>query len=207
MIALPPLYAIVDLDTREQTLHRAEVLLEAGVRLIQLRAKGRTAAETHAAAQDVAPLCRAHGALFAVNDRADIAAAVKADILHLGQNDLSPGDARSVFGGAIGLSTHTLAQVEAAQAEPVDYLGFGPVFPTRSKANPDPVTGVEMLAAAAAASRLPVVAIGGISGETASAVLGAGARSVAVISALIGEDDGQTRLRARTLLALKQPAG
>ncbi len=131
--------------------------------------------------------------LLVINDRPDLLKMVlAADIprpalgLHLGQDDLPPKLARDLLGPdvIIGYSTHTLEQVRNALAEPVDYLGFGPVFGTTTKENPDPVVGVERLAEAAKISHLPVVAIGGLDAPRARLCLDAGAKAAAVVSAL-----------------------
>ena len=114
------------------------------------------------------PLCRAAGVPFCVNDRLDVALAVGADVVHLGQDDLPLADAQRVRAVAgrpdllIGFSTHNLAQALAAAAGGADYIGFGPVFGTRSKLNPDPTVGLEALAEVCGAVAVPVVAIGGI---------------------------------------------
>jgi thiamine-phosphate pyrophosphorylase len=152
-------------------------------------------------AEALARRAEAAGATFVVNDRADIARLAGAGGLHVGQTDLAPADARVVVGAdmPIGRSTHTEAQVRAALAEPIDYLAIGPVFGTRSKDRPDPTVGLEgvrmavRLASAGAAPR-PVVAIGGITLETAPSVLAAGAASVAVIADLLAGDPA-TRIR------------
>jgi thiamine-phosphate pyrophosphorylase len=121
-----------------------------------------------------------------VNDRADYAALLGA-ALHLGQDDLLPSDARIVIGATaiIGYSTHNPAQMSAAAAEPVDYVAFGPVFPTASKEQPDPTVGIEGLRAVRALAAKPLVGIGGITLERAKACFDAGADSVAVISDLL----------------------
>jgi len=122
---------------------------------------------------------------FVVNDRADIARLVRADGLHLGQDDLSIEDARGVVGDMqIGVSTHTLEQAVRADAEGADLIAFGPVFQTKTKENPDPVVGLRALEQVCQAVSRPVVAIGGITPENASETRRAGARYVAVISAL-----------------------
>ena len=117
--------------------------------------------------------CRAAGVPFCVNDRLDVALAVGADAVHLGQDDLPLADARADrrrAGSLIGFSTHNPAQAAAAVAGGADYIGFGPIFDTRSKLRPDPTVGVEGLRAVAAASPIPVVAIGGITLDTVASV-------------------------------------
>ncbi len=135
------------------------------------------------------PVCRADGVPFCVNDRLDVALAVDADVVHLGQDDLPLAEARAVLRAAgrsmvVGISTHNLDQALAAAAAGADYIGFGPVFPTVSKANPDPTVGVAALAAVCRAVAVPVVAIGGITLEQVAAVAESGAAAAAVISAV-----------------------
>jgi thiamine-phosphate pyrophosphorylase len=134
---------------------------------------------------------RASGVPLVLNDRADIALIVGADGLHVGQDDLTGMEARAVVGPNVllGVSTHDLGQLAAAAAEPVDYVAIGPVFPTRSKDNPDPVVGLEMVRRARAATSRPLVAIGGITRENARSVVQAGADGVAVISDLLEAPD------------------
>jgi thiamine-phosphate pyrophosphorylase len=182
--APPPVYCLVDAAYAADPLGHAAALVAAGATLVQLRAKKLTARAHYELALAMAPVVQRAGARFAVNDRADIAAAVGADVLHLGQDDLAPAQARKTFAGVIGLSTHDEAQVRAACEAGVDYIGFGPVFGTATKENPDPVVGLDGLARAVRASRVPVVAIGGITRARVPEVLAAGAASAALISAL-----------------------
>jgi thiamine-phosphate pyrophosphorylase len=155
------------------------------VRLFQLRAKTLPSGPLLALAEALARRAEAAGATFVVNDRADIARLAGAGGLHVGQTDLTPADARLVVGAGmpIGRSTHTEAQVRVALGEPVDYLAIGPVFGTTSKDRPDPIVGLDgvrmaVRLASAGRSPRPVVAIGGITLETAPSVIAAGARSV-----------------------------
>ena len=145
-------------------------LLAARPCCLQLRAKAAGGARAGGrGAPRCSPLCRAAGVPFCVNDRLDVALAVGADVVHLGQDDLPLADARRVRAAAgrpgllIGFSTHNPAQARAAAAGGADYIGFGPVFGTRSKANPDPTVGLDALAEVCRAVAVPVVAIGGIS--------------------------------------------
>jgi thiamine-phosphate diphosphorylase len=182
-------YAILDRD--DEALARSLVdPAAAGATVLQVRLKPGSAREVLAAARMARAITRAHGALLVVNDRLDIALAVEADGVHLGQDDLRLADARAALAGRpmlIGVSTHDLDQVRAALAAGADYLGFGPVFPTATKANPDPVVGLAGLAAAAALCRaagVPLVAIGGIGLGDAAAVAAAGASAAAAIGAV-----------------------
>ncbi len=177
----------------------AEALLEVGVRILQLRHKAHFSRDVFAAAERIARMCASAGALFVVNDRADIAMLLDS-ALHVGQDDLPPGVARRLIGAdrVLGLSTHNEAQLRAATAEPVDYLALGPIFGTVSKRNPDPVVGLAELRRLRALVKTPVVAIGGITLATARDVMNAGADSVAVIGDLFPEGSTLQNLRART---------
>ena len=203
-IQLPRLYAILDVATiAARGREPAEVLdawLQAGVRLVQLRAKNASLGAMLALAEPFLEACRASGAMFIVNDRADVARLAGAHGVHVGQDDLSPQDALGVYPDArvIGYSTHTLDQLRDGLGTPATYLAFGPVFETSSKARPDPVVGLHGLAdAVRLAAGSPVVAIGGITLERAPAAIAAGAASVAVIADLLVDDPGR---RARAYL-------
>jgi thiamine-phosphate pyrophosphorylase len=150
------------------------------------------------AARTVARLCREAGATLIVNDRADFAMLLGAG-LHIGQDDLSPRDARRLMGpdAPVGYSSHNVNQLCAAGGEPVDYVALGPIFATGSKRNPDPVTGVEEVRRCRPLIEKPLVAIGGITQENALEVLRAGADSVAVISGLLPESATAFALRER----------
>jgi thiamine-phosphate diphosphorylase len=206
---IPRLYAIIDpaQSGGRSSLEVAPALLDAGVRLIQLRDKLASSRELYGSAQGVAGSIRSAGGIFIVNDRADVALAVDADGLHVGQEDLPVESARALLGPAklIGYSTHVLEQVREADQSSADYVAFGPIFPTASKENPDAVVGLAGLARARKATRKPLVAIGGITLENARAVLEAGADSVAVISALVSAAD--IRKRAEEFLGQVGPKG
>jgi len=133
---------------------------------------------------------RRSSAAFIVNDHPDIAMAVDADGVHLGQDDLPVLEARKLMGGSriIGVSTHSVEQARAAQSAGADYIGFGPIFTTRTK-DAGPHQGIEGLSHVRKAVTLPVIAIGGISGENLDKVLSAGADGVAVISAILSAPD------------------
>jgi thiamine-phosphate diphosphorylase len=197
------LYAIVDADVTTRAGWRvpdlADAYLQAGVRLLQVRAK-------HASARDVLAwteaIARVAGeAWVIVNDRVDIAMVAGTRHVHLGQDDLPVAEARTLLGSeaVIGLSTHTPDQVDAACALSLDYVAVGPVFGTQTKVTgyaPVGLAGVRQAHAAAGAARVPVVAIGGITLETAPDVIAAGASSVAVITDLLGGADPGKRARA-----------
>ena len=174
----------------------AEAILEAGGRILQFRHKGFFSRDVFEDAQRVAGLCRAAEALFVINDRVDIAMLLGAAV-HLGQDDLAPADARKMMDSVIGFSTHNEQQLRAGDREPVDYLAIGPIFPTGSKQNPDPVVGIDQLRTLRAVTSKPLVAIGGVTRETAPSVLEAGADSVAVIGDLYPEACTKASLRTR----------
>ena len=195
---LPPLYAIVDpLDTGRDPAALAAALLAGGARLVQLRWKGASARELLAAARAIRPLARAASALFLVNDRPDVARAAEADGVHLGQDDLPVPAARRVLGPGrlIGVSTHDLDQARAAEAADADYIGVGPVYATATKPGALPPRGLALVSAVRAAVRCPLVAIGGITPETAAAVRAAGADAVAMIGALVRAGDPAAAVR------------
>jgi thiamine-phosphate pyrophosphorylase len=143
----------------------------------------------------------AAGAVIIVNDRADIARLAGADGVHLGQDDLAPTGARAVVGAdaIVGLSTHTPEQIDLALAQPISYLAIGPVFPTTSKETGYEAVGLDRVRHAARRARarqLPLVAIGGITVESAPEVIAAGADAVAVIGDLLDSGDPEKRVRA-----------
>jgi thiamine-phosphate pyrophosphorylase len=164
----------------------ARAILDGGARILQFRHKGHFSRAAFDAARRIAELCRTAGALFIMNDRADVAMMLRAG-LHVGQDDLAPADARRVLGDAalIGLSTHHETQFRAAAREPVDYLALGPLFGTATKADADPAVGLEELRRLRPLSAKPLVAIGGITRRNALAAFDAGADSVAVIGDLL----------------------
>ena len=163
----------------------AQSLLEGGARVLQLRMKGSAAGAIVTVAEAILPLCRRQGSALVINDRLDVALAVGADGVHLGQQDLPLKRAKTIARGLwIGISTHDEAQARAAAQGGADYIAFGPVFTTVSKINPDPVVGLERLADVCRQVAIPVVAIGGITIERAVAVAQAGAHAAAVIDAV-----------------------
>ena len=183
-------YAVLDRD--DESLARS-LVIDGGAMILQVRIKPRGSAASADAfeivriARMARRVCDEVGAALVVNDRVDIAMAVRADGVHLGQTDLPISDARRIAGDRlfIGISTHDLAQVRAACAAGADYIGFGPVFATETKANPDPVQGLDGLRAAAAiAGRVPIVAIGGVLPEHAASLYEAGASAVCAIGAV-----------------------
>jgi thiamine-phosphate pyrophosphorylase len=195
---LPRFYPILDTATLAIPLEVASgILLEEGAQILQLRHKEHFSREMFDIAGRVATLCRQAGALFVLNDRADLAALLDAAV-HLGQEDLTPEQARRVMGSAvIGYSTHNEAQLRSSNEQPADYVALGPIFQTLSKRNPDPVVSVLELKRLRSLTERPLVAIGGITRENAAAALAAGADSVAVIGDLCPRDGDRAALKER----------
>jgi thiamine-phosphate pyrophosphorylase len=208
-MTLPPFYPILDSDAAERlnidVVDAARQIVEAGAQILQFRHKGFLSRAVFEAFHRVAEVCGDAGALFVVNDRADLALLMGA-ALHLGQDDLPPSAARRIVGTAtiIGFSTHNETQLGAAAEEPADYLALGPISGTTSKANPDPVVGLEELQRLRPLTKKPLVAIGGITRENARSALQAGADSVAVIGDLFPEDRNIGR-RVKEWLAVTGP--
>lgn len=186
---LPKIYPLTDVGLTGLT-HAEQVrrLAKGGALLIQVRDKTSNARDFLESAKAAVIAARECGVKLIINDRADIAAAVRADGVHLGQDDLPVAAARELLGAKaiIGLSTHSLLQAEAATRLGIDYLALGPVFSTGTKDNTAPEVGLEGLKAVRSkVGEFPLVAIGGITRDLALDVLHAGANSVAVISALL----------------------
>jgi thiamine-phosphate pyrophosphorylase len=165
----------------------AEELKAAGIELLQYRDKAGGPQAILRAATVIREVFAGTECRLILNDRADLAVLADWDGVHVGQGDLSPEDARRVVGTGrwVGVSTHTDEQVRVAQLSCADYVAVGPVFATGTKADADPVIGLEGVRRARALSTKPLVAIGGITRENARSVIDAGADSVAVISALV----------------------
>ena len=200
---LPTLYAIIDVDVSLRAgwppLELARAYLNGGARLLQLRAKRLESGAFLDLAAALQEESRNAGAVLVVNDRADIAALAAAAGVHVGQEDLAPAAVRKIVGdqALVGLSTHHQQQIDEAVRQPISYLAVGPVYPTDTKATGYDQVGLALVHAAvraATAASLPVVAIGGITLDTAPAVIEAGAASVAVIADLLGADP-ETRIR------------
>jgi thiamine-phosphate diphosphorylase len=192
MILPSKVYFIVDpLDTGRDPVELARAMLAGGARLLQLRLKGVATGALVATARRVRELTTAAGARFIVNDRVDVALAVDADGVHLGQEDLPVAEARRLLGPErwIGFSTHSDAQLAAAAGCGADYLSLGPIFATTSKSPADPVIGCGRLRAVRAHVAEPLVAIGGITAATAPEVLAAGADAISVIAAVVRAPD------------------
>jgi thiamine-phosphate pyrophosphorylase len=189
MMALPRLYAILDVAAfpdSDGLMAAAEGLAAGGVHLLQYRNKSGNSRQMLEQARELKRRLP-DSVLLIMNDRADLCLAAEFGGVHLGQDDLSPEGARRVIGWnlKLGVSTHNPQQVSEADRSSADYIALGPVFPTSSKAHPDPVIGIEGVRQARAQTTKPLVAIGGITRENCRSVVDAGADAVAVISDLL----------------------
>jgi len=187
-LVLPRLYVILDATLLNNSPHDcAHELAAAGVRLLQYRDKTASTRDLLAISRELVSSLNSYGASLVVNDRPDIAVLAGAAGLHVGQEDLEPEQARAVVGDEmwIGTSTHNLEQFRRAAATSADYIAVGPIFPTTSKANPDPVVGLELIRQVRNLTEKPIVAIGGITVERAASVIEAGADCVAVIRGIV----------------------
>jgi thiamine-phosphate pyrophosphorylase len=199
-MSFPKLYPIVDkatLDARGIGVASfAEEMARAGVGIVQYRDKVGAPEEVLRCAGEISEVFEGTGAMLILNDRPDLAVIAGWDGVHVGHTDMSACDARRVMGIGkhwVGVSTHDDAQVMAAEDECADYVAVGPVFATGSKADAEPVIGLEGVRRARALTAKPIVAIGGITRENARSVMSAGADSVAVIGGLLvrGERPGK----------------
>jgi len=198
------LYGIIDtsLVPPGRAAEAAGQLLESGLTILQLRAKGLPSGEFLLLARRLKHMASGRGALFIVNDRVDIAAASEADGVHLGQSDIPVEEARRLMGHdkLIGLSTHSLTEAKRAGGTTADYVSFGPVFPTSTKEKADPPLGLEALKEARALVKKPLVAIGGIKAENLPGVLACGVDAVAVISHIL--KSGKPGDRAKGIISI-----
>ncbi len=202
-LRLPRIYPITDARI-SQISHAEQVTLlsDAGATFVQLREKNLPVLDFYNDVKAALTVARQRDVTLIINDRADVALAAGAPGVHLGQDDLPPEAARNLLGddAIVGFSTHNVAQAIAAAEFPVDYIAIGPIFETGTKANPDPVVGLDGLRAVRKAiGELSLVAIGGITIENAASVIEAGADSVAVISALLSGGPSEISLRYRAL--------
>lgn len=193
----PSLYAILDAELAGEGLFSiAENLASNGVEIIQYRHKAASSRFAYGQCSRLVKLLSGRSR-FIVNDRADVAALCGAGGVHVGQEDIAAEDARAMYGREcwVGISTHNLTQFEAAIQTSADYVAVGPIFPTASKNNPDPVVGVDFVRRVRALTSKPIVAIGGITLENAAEVYRAGADSIAVIRDLIAAPEPGSRAR------------
>lgn len=188
MARFPRVYPIVDTAHLESAglsaIRYAEAVAAAGIRIAQYRHKGAFTRRRYEQAADVGAVFRAAGVAYIVNDRADIAMALGADGVHVGQEDLPVELVRRLVGESmiVGFSTHNAGQLASRECECADYLAIGPVFGTASKINPDPVVGLAGVSLARTLTSKPLTAIGGIDRASAPAVLASGADCVSMIS-------------------------
>lgn len=170
--------------------------LEGGADAVQLRDKNASREALIAVGKTLKALCMKWGALFIVNDRLDVAEALEADGVHIGQSDLPVATVRSLLGEKmlLGVSTHSLDQAVSAEAGGADYIGVGPIFPTPTKPDYPPV-GCQLISQVRGRVHIPFVAIGGIDLSTVDKVLGAGADSVAVVRAVVAQEDARQAAR------------
>jgi len=196
---IPPFYAILSADVFPGDPEDWALRLSAaGVRLIQYRDKHATAAELLRVSRHLTELAASEAFHIIVNDRADIAAIANTAGVHVGQEDIPVEGARRIVGpdAWVGISTHNLDQLRAASATSADYIAVGPIYATTTKANPDPVAGLDLIRQARAITTKPLVAIGGITAERATEVYAAGADSVAVAADLAAVPDLGARVKA-----------
>lgn len=196
---LKGLYAIIENSLRPSLSNTeiAKQVLAGGAKIVQLRGKDLFSKELLEQAREISDITRKAGAVFIVNDRADIALLSDADGVHLGQDDLPVAAARKILGKSrlIGISTHNLEQALKAEQEGADYIGFGPVFDTTTKADAEEAKGIDALAELKRRVSIPVVAIGGITLENLREVINRGADCAAVISAIVKADDIEERTK------------
>jgi thiamine-phosphate pyrophosphorylase len=193
--SLPGFYAIIDsgalMKRGVDLCDFVSAIRDAGVQLVQYRDKEAAPQTILRNAEIIRDIFAGSGCSLIMNDRADLAVVAGWDGVHVGQGDLSPEDARRVMGAErwVGMSTHSEVQVRLAELSCADYVAVGPVFATGTKRDAEPVIGLAGIARARALTQKPLVAIGGITRANARSVIEAGADSIAVISALIGEGE------------------
>jgi len=184
-----------------------QAALRGGVTIVQYREKSATTRRMIEEARELLRRCRQAGVPFIVNDRVDVALAVDADGVHVGQDDMPAALARSLIGPKkiLGVSAGTTEEARQAEADGADYVGASPVFATPTKTDAPPAIGVDGLRALASAVRIPVVAIGGMNAENAAVIRSAGAAGVAVVSAIVSAPDVEAAARAVRNAARRLP--
>ncbi len=177
-------------DSQPTLINTVNCALKAGITMVQYRSKEKTDIEKIAQAKELAAMCKKYNSLFIVNDRIDLAIAVDADGVHLGQEDFPLDDAKKVLGEEkiLGVSTHSIEQVQQAESEGWDYIGIGPIFKSKSKPNAKPI-GLNILGEVSKSTHLPCFAIGGISERNIAEILATGANRIAIINAIMGAED------------------
>lgn len=196
------LHVLTDFTFQQRHTHAelARMAIQGGADVIQFRQKSGTIRDILSNAALVADVCRDHGTTLLIDDRVDVAQAVGADGVHLGQTDMPLSDARRILGdrAIIGITAPSLSEARAAASGGANYIGFGPVYPTRSKANPASVKGLEGVLEMANAIDLPVIGIAGITARRCPDVLRAGAHGIAVMTAISCADDPEAATRQFT---------
>ncbi len=194
------LYVVTDPNLSRGRSHREviESAVRGGVRVVQYREKNASTREMIEQAAELFSLCRAHGIPFIVNDRVDVAQAVGADGVHVGQDDMPAALARKLIGPdkILGVSAENVEQARKAQADGANYIGASPIFSTPTKPDAPPPMGVAGLERVARAVSIPVVAIGGINATNAASIIRAGASGIAVVSAIVSAGDVKAAARA-----------
>ena len=202
------LYLVTDrsLSRGRSTENLVEAAIRGGATVVQYREKNLSTRDMIEEAAAIAGICRRLGALFIVNDRLDVALAVKADGLHVGQDDMPANVARSLLGpeAILGVSAGSAEEAIRAEADGADYIGASPIFSTPTKTDAGPALGIAGLAAITASTTLPVIAIGGINAGNARSMIAAGAAGLAVVSAIVSADDPE--VSARDLRAIIEAA-
>lgn len=192
-VFIPPLYLIIDsfLTPAADIEKTATDIMDGGAKILQLRAKKLSSKEFLETARIIRKITKDRGAVFIVNDRVDIALLTDADGVHLGQNDLPVREARRLLGNdkIIGYSTHNMREARVAKKLPVDYISFGPIFPTKTKEDAQTPKGIKGLSEIRKAVNIPIVAIGGITETNLIYVLKEGADSAAMISEILTVKD------------------
>ncbi len=182
----------------------AKICVRQGVRYLQLREKTLSDRELLEAARQIKEVTAGTDTKFVVNDRADIALLSGADVLHLGQDDISVAQARQIVGDMpIGLSTHSIEQAKEALTHNPEYIGFGPIFPTTTKQKPDPTVGTDLLSEVLRIADVPVIAIGGIFMDNIQEVLNAGATDLSMVRYLMCDDMEQRIVEVQKTIKTK----
>lgn len=186
------LYFITDSRlTRKTVLEDVKSAIRAGVKIIQYREKGEGAGDMIKEAKGISELCKKNNVLFIINDRVDIALAVDADGVHLGNKDMTYSIARKILGSKkiIGLTVHNIREAVEAERIGADYVGVSPIFETKTKLDAGRPAGLKLIKDIKKAIKIPFVAIGGINENNLGSVIEAGARSIAAISAIVTKDN------------------
>ena len=195
---LSGLYYITDSTlTRKDIFSDTQAALKAGVKIVQYREKNASSGALFETAKKLKALCHQHDALFIMNDRLDIALAMDADGVHLGQDDLPYSAARKLAGDdfIIGISTHSPRQALEAETMGADYIGFGPVYSTSTKQGAGDARGLDELKTVISTVKIPVTAIGGIKTDRLVDITATGCKSAAIISEVVGAKDVATKVR------------